>query len=271
MTALAINDKEFALFQSMMRELAGVRLTPNKKAMVCGRLSKRLVARGASSFEEYFHLISEPGNGDELQRAVDLLTTHETYFFREPQHFELLGKELVAQARPGQPFRVWSAACSTGEEPYSIAMVLMDRLGPDAPWEVIGTDISAEAVATARRAVYATTRIDGLPPDALRRHCLRGVGNRQGTLLISRALREHVRFGQANLIDDLSSLGQFDVVFLRNVMIYFDQQTKCRVVHNVGECIADNGHLLIGHSESLNGIASPLKQVRPTVYRKVPA
>lgn len=269
MSAREINDKEFALFQAMMQRLTGVRLTPNKKAMVCGRLSKRLAARGVGSFEEYFQIINEPRNGDELQRALDLLTTHETYFFREPQHFDLLGRDLIARARPGNPFRVWSAACSTGEEAYSIAMVLMDCLGPDAAWEVIGTDIAAEAVNVARAGVYGTTRLDGLPRDFMRRYCLRGIGRREGTMLIDRQLRSRVRFAQANLLDDLSSLGQFDVVFLRNVMIYFDLPTKARVVEGVSARMNRNACLLVGHSESLNGIPTDLKLLRPTVYHKV--
>jgi len=295
--SLLIDDRAFALFQAMMHKLAGVRLSPAKKAMVSGRLAKRLQACGARSFEEYFHLIHDARHADEMQRALDLLTTHETYFFREPAHFDLLAGELLAGARgdrpvagraPGRsqagphplggsadvpvgrgaPFRVWSAACSTGEEAYSIAMVLMDRLGAQAAWEVVGTDISADAVARARAGVYATARIDALPGEYLRRFCLKGIGSRAGTLLVDRSLRERVSFAQANLNDSLATLGTFDVVFLRNVMIYFDAATKARVVQRVAERIVDGGWLLVGHSESLNGVAGALRLIRPTVYRK---
>lgn len=270
MSAMQLSDREFAQFQAMMYEMTGVHLADSKKAMVVSRLAKRLSQLGLSSFDSYYRRIvgGDPG---ELQRALDLLTTHETYFFREPRHFDTLVRQVLPLARPGAAFRVWSAASSTGEEAYSLAMVLMDRFGPQAAWEVLGSDISVDVIERARTGVFGMERIDGLPQAYLRRFCRRGIGSREGTLLIERSLRSRVRFTRVNLNERLGDVGEFDVVFLRNVLIYFDQPTKQAVVRRVARQLKPGGWFFIGHSESLNGIDAGLQLVQPTVYRKVKA
>lgn len=269
MTSLPMADREFALFQGLMRELTGVCLGPAKKAMVVSRLTRRVRDLGLPSFDSYFRRIAGGGDPQELQQALDLLTTHETYFFREPRHFQCLADRVLAEARPGQPFRVWSAASSSGEEAYSLAMVLMDRLGPSSPWEVVGSDIGLEVLERARTGIYGTERISGLPPAYLKRFCLRGIGRQEGTLRIAAELRRRVRFQQANLLDNLASLGEFNVAFLRNVLIYFDRPTKAQVVRQVAARLKPGGWLFVGHSESLNGIEAPLRPAEPTVYRRI--
>ena len=262
-----ITDIEFSRFQRFIFDAAGITLSSAKKALVCGRLSKRLDVHRLGSFGAYFELLSSGHAADEVQTAVDLLTTNETYFFREPRHFELLRKIAGEAAGRAQPFRVWSAASSSGEECYSIAMVLSDCLAT-TPWEVLGSDISTRVLRRARTGHYPLERTRNIPPDYLRRFCLRGHGEQEGTLLVDRALRQRVSFAQVNLNTELPPLGSFDVVFLRNVMIYFNADTKRQVVARVLGAIKPGGHFLIGHSESLNEVSTAVDQLAPSIYRK---
>jgi chemotaxis protein methyltransferase CheR len=263
-----LSDTEFTRFQRFIYEAAGITMSPAKKALVCGRLSKRLQAHRMSSFGDYFELLTSGKAGAEVQTAVDLLTTNETYFFREPKHFDLLKRLATAAVGRAQAFRVWSAASSSGEECYSIAMVLADVLGMDAAWEVMGSDISLSVLRRARAGHYPLERTRHVPPQYLKRFCLRGFGEQEGTLLVERALRERVSFAQVNLNADLPRLGSFDIVFLRNVMIYFNGDTKRQVVARVLGAIKPGGHFLIGHSESLNDISTAVRQVAPSIYVK---
>ena len=262
-----ISDTEFSRFQRFIYDAAGITMSPAKKALVCGRLSKRLQAHRLATFGDYFELLSSGRAADEVQTAVDLLTTNETYFFREPKHFELLRSLATAAAGQAQPFRVWSAASSSGEECYSIAMVLADCLG-EASWDVVGTDISRRVLQRARTGHYPLERARNIPPAYLKRYCLRGQGEQDGTLLVERRLRSRVNFAQVNLNTELPRLGTFDVVFLRNVMIYFNGDTKRQVVARVLSLLKPGGHLLIGHSESLNDISTAVDQLAPSIYCK---
>ena len=262
-----ISDTEFTRFQRFIYDAAGITMSPAKKALVCGRLSKRLTAHRLDSFGEYFELLSSGRAADEVQTAVDLLTTNETYFFREPTHFDLLRSLATAAAGRAQPFRVWSAASSSGEECYSIAMVLADCLG-DAGWEVVGSDISRRVLQRARTGHYPLERTRHIPAAYLKRFCLRGTGEQEGTLLVDRRLRQRVSFAQVNLNTELPRLGTFDVVFLRNVMIYFNGDTKREVVARVLSVLKPGGHFCIGHSESLNDISTAVEQLAPSIYCK---
>ena len=264
-----ITDLEFSRFQRFIYEAAGITLSAGKKALVSGRLSKRLQAHQLSSFSDYFALLSSGRSAGEVQTAVDLLTTNETYFFREPKHFELLRSLAKAAAGRTQPFRVWSAASSTGEECYSIAMVLADCLdASQTPWDIVGSDISTRVLRRARTGHYPMERARNIPPGYLKRYCLRGQGEQDGTLLVERRLRSKVNFAQVNLNTDLPRLGTFDVVFLRNVMIYFNGDTKREVVARVLSLLKPGGHLFIGHSESLNDISTAVDQLAPSIYCK---
>jgi chemotaxis protein methyltransferase CheR len=267
----AISQGEFARFQRFIFDKAGITMSDSKKALVSGRLAKRLQYLGLATYDAYFRLLTDGAHKDEAQLAVDLLTTNETYFFRESRHFDLL-REAAEAARPdlraNAPFRVWSAACSSGEEPYSIAMVLADVLGA-APWEVTASDISTRVLQRARTGHYPLERTSHVPPDYLRRFCLKGIREQQGTLLVNRALRERVQFRQVNLNTALpGDLGAYDVVFLRNVMIYFNGETKRQVVSRVLGRMKPGAHLFIGHSESLQDLGDMVRAVVPSVYRK---
>lgn len=267
----AITDQEFADFQRFIYDHAGITLSTAKKALVSGRLAKRLALHNIDSYADYFSLIRKDG-GDERQTAIDLLTTNETYFFREPKHFEVLRRIATERraegARAQPPMRVWSAASSTGEEAYTIAMVLKDCL-QGKPFEVLGTDISTRVLQRARTAHYPEQRTRNIPPEMLKRYCLKGQGAYAGTLLVDRAVRAHVRFSHANLNTALpAELGTFDVIFLRNVMIYFNGETKHKVVARVLSLLRPGGYLFIGHSESLHGVATSVQPLMPSVYIK---
>lgn len=260
-----ITTSEYRQFQKLIFDIAGISLSDAKKLLLVGRLSKRVRKLGYSTFTEYFKFVTDPAHQAELQVMVDLLTTNETYFFREPKHFDFL-RQRAGQAR-GSGFRVWSAASSSGEEAYSMAMVLADVLG-GASWEVVGTDISTRVLAKAQGGHYPLDRIDGIPNPLLKKYCLKGLNEYAGTLLITRELRERVRFLHSNLMSPRKDLGLFDLIFLRNVMIYFDNDTKRKVVANLLPYLKSDGHFIVGHSESLNGLTADLQPVLPTIYRR---
>ncbi|MGV8891588.1 MAG: CheR family methyltransferase [Burkholderiaceae bacterium] len=267
MNMLSITDQEFTHFQHFIFEAAGISLSSSKKALVSGRLAKRLQHCQLSSYGAYFQLLTSGHASDEVQIAVDLLTTNETYFFRESTHFDFLREQALAAAKRAQFFRVWSAASSTGEEAYSIAMVLADCLD-STPWEVIGSDISSRVLQGACTGHYPLQRTKDIPPAYLRRFCLKGIGVQQDTLLIERSLRNKVRFIQVNLNVALPELGLFDVIFLRNVMIYFNDETKRQVVTRVLSLLKPSGYFCVGHSESLNEITNAVQMLCPSIYRK---
>jgi chemotaxis protein methyltransferase CheR len=265
--AIDISVAEFGAFRDLIFRIAGISLAPAKRELVRGRLAKRLKHHGLSSYQDYFGLLSGSKGQTELQIAVDLLTTNETYFFREPKHFEFLRQKILPQHPRGVQFRVWSAASSSGEEPYTIAMELAEGLG-DAPWEILGSDLSLRVLERARSGHYAMERAKNIPQPYLVRHCLKGVGAQDGTFMINPALRRRTRFVQINLNEVLPQIGSFDVVFLRNVMIYFDGDTKRAVVERIAPLIKPGGYIIVSHSESLNGVSDRFKMITPSVYRK---
>ncbi len=266
MEPITLTDNEFAQIRDFIYRKTGISLGDGKKALVSGRLHKRLQYLGLPSFSEYFHLITDGMDPGELQMAIDLLTTNETYFFREEKHFEFIKGVVLPGLRRPISFRAWSAACSSGEEAYSLAMLLSDCLGA-ADWEIFGSDISTRVLEKARNGLYPLERVDRIPPNYLKRYCLKGTGEYSGMLLVDKQLRAKVRFAQINLISPLPELGRFDLIFLRNVMIYFDVETKRRVVEQLVKVLKPGGYLLIGHSESLLGVTQKLTMLRPSIYR----
>ncbi|MDR3390516.1 MAG: protein-glutamate O-methyltransferase CheR [Sulfuriferula sp.] len=262
-----LSDQEFKQFQAMIYDIAGISMSPAKKPLISGRLVKRVKHHGLASFGDYFRVLMKEDSRAELQVAVDLLTTNETYFFRESKHFDFMRNYILPQHTHGKPFRVWSAASSSGQEPYSIAMTLADGLG-DKPWEIVASDISTRVLEKARSGHYPMEQAEDIPKHYLSSYCLKGVGSQDGTFLIERSMRSRVNFMQVNLNQALPKLGEFDLIFLRNVMIYFDTETKRQVVRRIMELLKPGGYLLIGHSESLNGVVDELQSVMPSVYRK---
>ena len=264
----SITPQQFEQFRQLIFEQAGITLSDSKQRLVVGRLAKRLRHHGLDDYGVYFQrMIRGQLGSTELQLVIDQLTTNETHFFREPAHFDFLRQEILPQVGPGRTFRVWSAASSSGEEAYSTAMVLDDVLGNSA-WDVFGSDINQEILAKASAALYPIGSAHEIPEPMLKRYCLKGVRSQAGSFLIDSALRRHVRFSQVNLNAPMPDIGQFDLIFLRNVMIYFSQATKRSVVARMIPLLKPGGYFIIGHSESLNGITDQLELVRPTIYRK---
>lgn len=267
MNVASLSDQEFLQFKNLIYTVAGISMTPAKKALISGRLAKRLKHFQLQSYGEYFKLISQNTQAAELQMALDLLTTNETYFFREPKHFDFLRTQVLPKAKPGQTFRLWSAASSSGEEPFTLAMTLADGL-PTTPWEIVASDISSRVLEKARSGHYALERAHNIPKHLLSKYCLKGTGTQEGTFLIERNLRSRVQFMQVNLNSALPKLGEFDAIFLRNVMIYFDMETKREVVARMLPLLKSGGYFIVSHSESLNGITESLKIISPSIYRK---
>jgi chemotaxis protein methyltransferase CheR len=262
-----LTDAEFTRIRAMAKRLAGITIAPTKKALITGRWGRRLAHHGCKSYAEYLEFLSSVQAGDELQTSLDLLTTNETNFFREPKHFDFLRTEVLPKSKRGATFRVWSAACSSGEEPYSVAMLLAAEL-TDGNWEVLGTDISGRVLATAKAGLYDMERGKPIPPDYLQRFCLKGTGPQAGKFMIDRPLRDRVKFARANLNEPLPDFGQFDVILLRNVMIYFDADTKSKVVSHLVPALRSGGHFIIGHCDTLTGVPHALTACSASVYRK---
>ncbi len=264
-----INDVEFKKFSGLIYDIAGITLTDAKKTLLTGRLSKRLIALDLKTYTAYFKYVTDPSHKDELARMVDLLTTNETYFFREHQHFEFLKQIIPTGVSPAKPFRVWSAASSIGAEAYTIAMVLADKLGEQGAWEILGTDISHSVLQQAAKGQYKISEAEKIPVPYLKKFCLKGKGSQEGTFLIDKKLRQHVSFQQLNLnVEGMRKVGEFDVIFLRNVLIYFDIPTKQRVIENLIPCMKSGGYFIVGHAESLSGITNALTSVKPTIYQR---
>lgn len=264
---IALKDNEFRLLQRLFYEQVGIQLPPVKRPLICGRLAKRLAALGFDSYQQYYnYLVSTPGSA-ELEIAIDLITTHETYFFREPQHFHYLQHSILPQVAGHVPLRVWSAASSTGEEAFTLAMVLAEHRSPQ-PWSVVATDVSLAVLESARKGLYTLGRGEKIPAHYLKRYCLKGRDQYEGYFLVDRQLRDCVEFLPSNLTRPCPELGMFDVAMLRNVLIYFDQPTKKLVLSHVLDRVKPGGWLLVGHSESLQDLSLGLELVAPAIYRK---
>ena len=267
MTVTAMSDHDFGLLRDWVYDQAGISMSPAKKPLVMSRLQKRLMQFGLESFGDYYRLITDAHEQQEAQIALDLLTTNETYFFREPKHFDFLRERALPERRPGTSYRVWSAACSSGEEPWSIAMTLASVLG-ETGWEMLASDISTRVLARAQSAHYAMERAEHIPRPLLTRYCLRGVRSQAGTFRVPSELRRRVKFLQVHLIAPLPDVGIFDLIFLRKVLIYLDMETKAKVVRQLCTALRPGGYFFCGHSESLHGMNLPLTTIHPAIYQR---
>lgn len=263
-----LSDRTFERISHLMYETVGLSFGTHKKALVSSRLAGRLQRLGLSRYEDYAALLEDPGEALEFQMAVDLLTTNETYFFREPRHFEILAQSL--SGHHGR-LALWSAASSFGDEAFSLAMLLADlqlagRIGSD--WTILATDISHRVLLSAREAIYPQDRLRQVSPEQLKRHCLRGEGESEGLVQIKESLRRRVQFGQLNLTRPFEALGPFQAVFLRNVLIYFDPDTKSSVVDRVLATLEPGGLFFVGTAEGRIPCKTLLQSVAPGVFRK---
>jgi len=235
--------------------------------MVASRLAKRLDYYGLDNYGDYFQLATSADYPQEFEMLVNILTTNETYFFREPKHFEFFQEQILKPWR-GANFRLWSAASSTGEEAYSLAMLMAENLGM-RNWEIFASDLSTKVLAAARSGVYPLDRLEHMEQRLLEKYCLKGVRSQEGFFRVDAKLRNRVSFEQVNLMNPLPpKLGQFEVIFLRNVLIYFDQDTKKRVVERLIRALNPGGYFFVSHSESLHRVTNQLKLIKPSIYRK---
>ena len=273
----ALSDSLFQKFSELVYQKCGINLHEGKKALLQARLNKRLRASGLSSYKDYYQYLTTQGDERELRQFLDCISTNLTYFFRESQHFEFLDKvflpELIENKRRDRSnrIRIWSAGCSTGEEPYSLAMCVASRLREAGQWDfrILATDISTRVLDVATRGVYAQEKVDKVPP-ALRQQYFRpsGGNGREGDYEVLPLLRSIVAFRRLNLKEPFPFKGPFDCIFCRNVMIYFDKPTQESLIRKMAGYLDRGGHLFVGHSESLMGLDHPLTYVRPAIYRK---
>jgi len=256
---------------ALIYERAHIRLQPCKESLIRARLGKRQRALNLPSLADYCHYLETSGDEAELTHAVDALTTNFTNFLREEDHFRFLTQtalpELLGNTR--QPIRVWSSACATGEEPYSIAFYLEESFPSISGWDwrVLATDISTKALAKATQAIYPENRLTAIPQAWLRKYFRRGSGSAEGYYQVKSHLRERISFNQQNLLGHLPFHDKFQVIFCRNVMIYFDRETQQALIQQLCRFLAPRGYLLTGHSESLTGLAVPLRCLRPSYYQ----
>lgn len=270
---LVLSEPDFQRFRRFIYEKAGIELNDSKRAFVQSRLNKRVRNLGLASFSDYWRLVSEAekqGKSKETQRVINLLSTNETYFFREADHFNWLSDYARAHAHSHpRGLKVWSAASSTGEEAYTIGMVLAETLGANAEFEIMASDINTKVLKRAKRGIYAAEQASKVPPKLLHRYFLQGHDEYEGMLRIAPEIRRHIRFEQINLVDcSQHAIGPFDLIFLRNVLIYFNADTKASILRQLVDKLRPGGYLLTGHSESLHQFQLPLTAVSPTYYRR---
>jgi len=279
-----MRDSDYEFIRSLVYERSRINLGPDKRDLVSARLAKRLRATQIGSISDYCSFLRTPAAAvaDEVANLIDVISTNHTRFFRESDHFDFLRStalpELVARRRAERwsGLRIWSAACASGEEPYTVAIVLAEALGelaPDWPWRIDATDISHRVLDRARAAVYGEEAVAGvMPAPVLHRHFQRGVGAEQGNYRVKAALRAHVFFGHLNLTGRQTAFEEgYHAIFCRNVMIYFDRPTQEELVQRLARCLLPGGYLFTGHSESLTGIRHSLTSVHPAIYRRPPA
>ncbi|GAN34750.1 MAG: methyltransferase domain-containing protein [Candidatus Brocadia sp. AMX2] len=273
-----ISDKEFSLFQRLIYNESGINLTPAKKELLKSRLMKRLRERSLSSFKEYYKYVTEEDTtGEELVSMLDCISTNLTEFFREAAHFDFLSKKVLPvllenkRKKREKRIRIWCAGCSTGEEPYSISMVLAECIEQLSEWDikVLATDLSTRVLKKAMQGIYAKDRLQGIPLQMLNTYFEKGTHNFKDHYQIKESLRNLISFRRLNLTDETFPFkGQFDFIFCRNVMIYFNKQTQSKLVSKFYQYLTPDGYLFIGHSESLAGTETRFQYVRPTIYQK---
>jgi chemotaxis protein methyltransferase CheR len=272
----SLSAEAYRTLAELIYQHSRIHLGPDKKPMLANRLRKRLRALELSSYDDYCAVLRSAQGPDEIEQLVDLISTNHTRFFREPEHFTLLTGRLLPELLPrlaaeGSPLRVWSAAASSGEEPYTLAIVLTEyfRERPSLDWHLEASDISHRMLAEAGRGVYPLDPRHALPPELLKRYFQRGVGAQEGTCRVKAELRRRVQCRRINLFQAEYPVAKNQhVIFCRNVMIYFDPASRANLVHKLTRQLAPGGFLVIGHAESLMGIRHDLEPVRQSVFRK---
>ncbi|MCP9473283.1 MAG: protein-glutamate O-methyltransferase [Nitrospira sp.] len=267
----SITKDEFRRFQKLIYDKSGITLSDQKESLLVARLMKRLRELGLQTFSQYYELVAGDQAGEEFARMLDLVSTNKTDFFREPKHFEFLREQILPQLERDKRVRIWSSACSTGEEPYTIAITLYEGIRDSRQWDfkILASDLSTRVLEQAMAGVYEAERLKDVPIDLLRRHFLKGKGSNEGLFKVKPHLASIIEFQRINLMNEHFPIQMpLDVIFCRNVMIYFDRPTQERLVNKFHRYLKPGGYLCIGHSESLQWVRHPFKSVAPTIYRK---
>lgn len=274
-----ISERDFERFSTLIYQSCGIKMPPHKRTMLESRLRKRLRAHGMTSFEDYSdYLFSEVGLKNELVSMIDVVTTNKTDFFREAAHFDFLTgtalPHLIETSHAGldRPLRVWSAGCSSGEEAYTLAMVLSEfaEQRPGFQFSILATDISTQVLEKGRMGIYPLDKVAPVALELKKKYLLRGKGEQSNRVRVVPELRSLVTFRRLNFLDDDFSISEpLDIIFCRNVIIYFDQPTQKRLLAKLTSHLRPASYIFMGHSETLNGLALPLRQVSPSVYRKI--
>ena len=260
-----LSPEDFGRVQRIAYERAGLAIPAGKEGLVRSRVSKRLRERRIATFGSYLDTV-EREDGDELVKLIDLLTTNKTDFFREPAHFDFLLRHVVPDVvETGRPLRIWSAGCSSGEEPYTLSMLLHESLPARYDFRILATDICTQVVASAKRGTYSAQQLGDVAPQRRQRFFTPGP---DGAATVTPELRAPISFAHLNLMANWPMSGPFDVIFCRNVMIYFDKPTVTRLVDRFHALLSPRGHLFIGHSESLTAIEHRYRYVQPAVYAR---
>lgn len=271
-----MRHKEFEFIRTLVYDNSRIRLGQDKKELVSARLGKRLRAVNLPSVDSYCRLLKSPEGEGELSHLIDAISTNHTFFFRENSHFEFLSDVAIPEMLERRDrerwlqFNVWSAACSSGEEPYSIAITLAEILGETGwPWHIEATDISHRILDRAKAGIYREEVVKKMPASQVRKYFQRGFGPQEGNYRVKPHLRDGVSYRQLNLLGGRPPFDQlFHVIFCRNVMIYFDRPTQEELVNTLTRQLVPGGYLCVGHSESLTGINHGLETVRPATYRR---
>jgi chemotaxis protein methyltransferase CheR len=271
-----LSEKDYVDFSNLIYDKCGIYLHKGKRELLKARLSKVLRQYNFESVRDYYKYLLSDASGRQLIPLLDTISTNLTYFFREQKHFDFLSRtalpNLCKAKRDGSVRRLnlWCAGCSSGEEPYSIAITLLESLPePNLPeMSILATDISTRMLSVAAKGVYGKEKVEKIPYEWLRRHFQKGVKGWQGYFRVKSRVRELVTFKRLNLVESFSFDATFDVIFCRNVMIYFDKPTQERLVNRFHQALAKDGYFFIGHSESLTGIQHPFRYIQPSIYGK---
>jgi chemotaxis protein methyltransferase CheR len=275
LTKFELSDAEFEEISDFIMSVCGINLHEGKRELVKARLSKRLRTLGVSDFREYLQYVQSDETGSELTSMLDVISTNLTCFFREAQHFTYLKDSLIpslaaSKENNDRRLRIWSAGCSSGEEPYSIAISLLESLPNASQWDarILATDLSTRVLARAREGLYDAERLKGMPAPLVSRYFHRLGGQSSLEYGANETLRKMIHYARVNLMDSWPMKGPFDAIFCRNVMIYFDKPTQAKLIKRFQDLLAEGGIMFIGHSESLAGIKHDFQYVQPAVYKK---
>jgi chemotaxis protein methyltransferase CheR len=265
-----MTTSEFARIRQLAFDTCGMDFAESKKDMIASRLDRNLRKLSLSSYEDYYLHVRGDISGEALREFIDSLATNHTNFLREADHFIFLREKFGGSAFRGRPIRIWSAACSTGEEPYSIAMTLLDQRRQELipGFQILASDISTKALGAARSGIYVKERLRDLPAPWLTHFFEAGSGQWTGWMKVKKAVRDTIRFERFNLLDS-ADFGPFDCIFCRNVMLYFSRETQEGIVQRMTERLNPGGYLLTGHTESLMGLRHGLKYIQPAAYQRV--